>query len=174
MDPAYGGLLQRQLPQLTKRLQGTLDQLRSPQVETRETLRPARAWWEDVERRHASDALQLESTIDGYVAVPATLFDAFLDNCIDNVRSKGGNGARMKASFTVRDGRAQLDFENTGEAVPDSVAQSLFREPIPNPAGGGGLGIGLYQVARLAAQAGYAAEIAHNETGRVVFRLRPG
>ena len=173
IDPAYGNLLQRQLPQLTRRLQATLDQLRSPQVETRETLRPARAWWEDVERRHAGDGLQLEATIDGYVAVPATLFDAFLDNCIDNVRSKGGNGTRMKASFTVRDGRAELDFENTGEAVPEPVARSLFREPIPNPAGGGGLGIGLYQVARLAAQAGYAAEIAHNETGRVVFRLRP-
>ena len=29
-DDAYGALLQRQLPQLTKRLQGTLDKLRSP------------------------------------------------------------------------------------------------------------------------------------------------
>ncbi|MCK7492230.1 MAG: hypothetical protein MZW92_11970 [Comamonadaceae bacterium] len=64
-------------------------------------LRPARAWWEDVERRHAGDGLQLEATIDGYVVVPATLFDAFLDNCIDNVRGKGVNGARTKASFTV-------------------------------------------------------------------------
>ncbi len=54
MDPAYANLLQRQLPQLTKRLQSTLDQLRSPQVETRESLRSARAWWTDVKRRHRS------------------------------------------------------------------------------------------------------------------------
>ncbi len=173
MDAAYGNLLQRQLPQLTKRLQSTLDQMRSPQVETRESLRPVRAWWSDIEHRHAGDGMQLEATIEGEVAVPANLFEAFLDNCLDNTRGKGGPGIRMKATLAVRDGRAELAFENSGEAVPASVVRALFREPITNISGEG-FGIGLYQVARLAAQSGYSVELTHNEPGRVEFRLRPG
>ncbi len=173
MDAAYANLLQRQLPQLTKRLQSTLDQLRSPQVETRETLRPARAWWKDVERRHVADRMLLESAIEDDVAVPANLFDAFLDNCIDNARGKGSTAARLKASFAVSGGRAELRFENDGDAIPAAVEKNLFREPIA-VSGREGLGIGLYQVARLAAQSGYSIELAHNEPGRVVFRLHPG
>jgi hypothetical protein len=171
-DPAYGDLLQRQLPQLTKRLQSTLDQLRSPQVETREVMRPARAWWADVERRHCADGLELEATVDGDAAVPASLFDAFLDNCLDNARGKGGSAGRTKASLSVSGGRAELAFENDGDPVPAAVERALFREPIADPAREG-LGIGLYQVARLATQSGYAVELARNEPGQVVFRLRP-
>jgi hypothetical protein len=155
MDAAYGNLLQRQLPQLTKRLQSTLDQMRSPQVETRESLRPVRAWWSDIEHRHAGDGVQLEATIEGEVAVPANLFEAFLDNCLDNARGKGGPGIRMKATLAVRDGRAELAFENSGEAVPASVVPALFREPVTNASGEG-------------------FELTHNEPGRVEFRLRPG
>lgn len=173
VDPAYGNLLQRQLPQLTRRLQSTLDQLRSPNVETREPLRPVQAWLADFERRHAGDGLQLEASVEGEAMVPANLFDAFIDNCVDNAQLRGGPGIRMKATLAVDDGRAELSFENSGAAVPDPVARALFREPVAQPAGQG-LGIGLYQVARLAAQSGYAVDLAHNETGRVVFRLRAG
>jgi len=173
MDPAYGNLLQRQLPQLTKRLQSTLDQLRSPQVEMRESQRTAKAWWADVQRRHVADRMVMEATIEDDVPVPSNLFDAFLDNCLDNARGKGSTAARVKASFSVADGRAQLAFENDGDPVPPAVERNLFREPIADPAGDG-LGIGLYQVARLAAQSGYAIELESNEPGRVIFRLRPG
>jgi sensor histidine kinase regulating citrate/malate metabolism len=79
---------------------------------------------------------------------------------------------RIKASFLVRGGRAELVVENNGEAVPPAAARVLFREPVPT-ASGNGLGIGMYQVARLAAQSGYAAELLHNEPGCVRFRLRP-
>lgn len=173
MDPEYANLLQRQLPQLTKRLQSTLDQLRSPQVETRDSMRPAQAWWKDVERRHVADRMLLEAKIDGDVAVPANLFDAFLDNCLDNARGKGSTAARVKASFAVSGGRAELLFENDGDEIPAGIEKNLFREPIA-VSGKEGLGIGLYQVARLAAQSGYSIELAHNEPGRVVFRLHPG
>jgi len=172
MDPGYAKLLQRQLPQLTKRLQSTLDQLRSPQVETREVLRPVTAWWTNVERRHGGEGLSLEANIDGDAAVPANVFDAFLDNCLDNARAKGGPAVRMKATLAVANGRAELAFENDGDAVPASVERSLFREPIADESHEG-LGIGLFQVARLASQAGYAIELARNEPGSVVFRLHP-
>jgi len=107
------------------------------------------------------------------VAVPASLFDAFLDNCLDNARGGDSTAARIKVALSVGGGRAELAFENDGDPVPAAVERSLFREPI-STAGRPGLGIGLYQVARLAAQSGYAIELAHNEPGRVVFRLHPG
>jgi len=171
-DPGYAALLQRQLPQLTRRLQSTLDQLRSPEVETREVRRPAAAWWADLARRHGGSGLLLAGDIDGEAQVPADLFDAFLENCLDNARRRGGASIGMKAALAVADGVAVLRFENAGEPVPAGVARTLFREPVPAEKGGG-LGIGLYQVARLAAQAGYAIDLESNEPGRVVFRLRP-
>ncbi len=173
MDPVYGNLLQRQLPLLTKRLQATLDQLRSPQVEARESMRPVRAWWADIERRHASDGLQLEAYIDGDVSVPANLFDAFLDNCLDNARAKGEAALPLRAFLRVTQSRAELSFEDAGEPVAPAVEQVLFREPVGDAARDG-FGIGLYQVSRLGAQSGYVVELAHNEPGRVVFRVRPG
>jgi K+-sensing histidine kinase KdpD len=160
------------LPQLSRRLQATLDELRSPQVETREMVRPARAWWADIERRHGDGSLQLEARIDGEASVPVNLFDAFLENCIDNARGKGGDGVRMKATLAVGERGAELAFEDSGEPVPAALARALFREPIAS-AGSDGFGIGLYQVGRLAAQSGYTAELAGNEPGSVVFRLRP-
>jgi nitrogen-specific signal transduction histidine kinase len=117
--------------------------------------------------------LQLEARIEGEASVPANLFDAFLENCIDNARGKGGTGARMKATLVVGARGAELAFEDSGEPVPAALARTLFREPIAS-AGGDGFGIGLYQVGRLAAQSGYTAELAGNEPGNVVFRLRPG
>jgi hypothetical protein len=173
MDPEYARLLQRQLPQLTRRLQTTLEQLRSPQVETREALRPATAWWAGLKRRHSGDRLLLDATVEGDVAVPAALFDAFVDNCLDNARGPHSAAARIRIALTVRDGRAELAFENDGDPVPAAVERTLFREPIAT-SGKAGLGIGLYQVGRLAAAAGYSIELAHNEPGRVVFRLFPG
>ena len=106
--------------------------------------------------------------------MPANLFDAFLENCIDNARGKGGDGVRMKAILAVGGGRRGARLRELGRAVPAAVARTLFPRADRRAGGGEGLGIGLYQVARLAAQAGYTAELAHNETGRVVFRLRPG
>jgi hypothetical protein len=171
-DAGYTALLQRQLPQLTRRLQSSVDQLRSPEVETREALRPARAWWADLERRHGGAELVLASDIAGEATVPADLFDAFLENCLDNARRRGGASIGMKAALSVAGGVAVLRFENAGEPVPAAVARTLFREPVPAEKGGG-LGIGLYQVGRLAVQSGYAIDLEANEPGRVVFRLQP-
>ncbi|MBK6981812.1 MAG: HAMP domain-containing histidine kinase [Betaproteobacteria bacterium] len=175
VDPAYAALLQRQLPQITRRLQSSLDQLRSPQVETREVSRAAAAWWEDVKRRHGDGALELEARIEGDASVPTGLFDAFLENCLDNAREKrsAGEPVRSKAVLSVVAGRCEFLFEDSGPAVPQEIAGNLFREPVPTGADGHGLGIGLFQVGRLAAMGGYRVELANNVDGRVSFRLFP-
>lgn len=173
-DAAHAALLNRQLPQLTKRLQATLDQLRAPEVETSEIASPARAWWSDVERRYGGTKVRLACTIDADAMIPPVLFDSFLENCVTNARGKRGRDGVLElgATLRVKEGRAMLEVWDSGAAVPDSVLRSLFRDPVTRPHEPG-LGIGLYQVARLASQWGYAVQLATNERGKVVFRLHP-
>lgn len=169
----YAGLLQRQLPQLTRRLQATLEKLRSPEVATSELPMRASAWWQEAERRLAGSDIALEAAITADGNVPATLFDAFAENTADNARAKAlrepGITIRMRFEFTP--GHVELAVSDSGSAVPENAAQRLFREPIER---GSGLGIGLYHVARLAAQAGYHLELARNRDGDVCFTLAQG
>lgn len=78
--------------------------------------------------------------------------------------------ARARATLAIQGARAELTVANRGDAVAAEIASRLFHEPVPASTGDG-LGIGLYQVGRLAAEAGYRAELAVNEPGNVVFRL---
>ena len=169
----YAGLLQRQLPQLTRRLQATLDKLRSPEVATSELPVRASAWWQEAERRLAGSDIALEAAITADGNVPAALFDAFAENTLDNARAKAlrepGLTIRMRFEFAPR--HVELAVCDNGSAVPESAAQRLFREPIER---GSGLGIGLYHVARLAAPAGYRLELAVNRDGGVCFTLAQG
>ena len=64
-----------------------------------------------------------------------------------------------------------LRVTDVGVPVPVAVAQKLFDAPVPSQTG---LGIGLYQAARQAAQHGYRLALAINEPGRVRFELAPG
>jgi hypothetical protein len=166
----YGGLLQRQLPQLTKRLHTTLEQLRVPEVETRQVPQVSRAWWADVECRLADAQVKLEHEIDCDVAVPTTLFDSFIENGLDNAREKAARepGIGISVVFKCIGRHVELSVCDTGSPVEAPVAQKLFREPIER---GEGLGIGLYHVARLARASSYLLELAHNRAGYVCFTL---
>ena len=169
----YAGLLQRQLPQLTRRLQATLDKLRSPEVATSELPVRASAWWQEAERRLAGSDIALEAAITADGNVPAALFDAFAENTLDNARAKALRepGLTIRMRFEFAPGHVELAVCDNGSAVPESAAQRLFREPIER---GSGLGIGLYHVARLAAPAGYRLELAVNRDGGVCFTLAQG
>lgn len=172
-QPADGfdEMLQRQLPQLAKRLHATLEKLRSPEVATREIPVRAAMWWSDVERRFGGGGLALEAAIAEDILVPAALFDGFLENTIENARAKRlrDRAVLVTVKFRVAPGRVELEVCDTGPPVPEAAVPRLFREPVER---GAGLGIGLYNVARLAAQAGYRAELAANQDGEVRFLLR--
>ena len=171
-EPAEGyvGLLQRQLPQLTKRLQATLEKLRTPEIATRELPMRAVAWWAEVERRYAGSDVALEATIAADGQVPAQLFESFLENAIDNARAKaaGEPGMHIRVRFAFDAQRVELAACDDGAAVPEAAVQRLFREPVER---GGGLGIGLYHVARFAAQQGYVLSLTSNRAGDVCFTL---
>jgi len=168
----YAGLLQRQLPQITKRLQSTLEKLRSPEIAASDLPVRASTWWSEVERRMAGSDVALHAEIPADGNIPAALFDTFLENAVDNARAKAVRepGIAIAVRFTFRGDHVELSVGDNGTALPEAVTERLFREPIER---GGGLGIGLYHVARQAAQAGYRVTLAANRDGDVRFMLVP-
>jgi hypothetical protein len=174
-EPAdgYGGLLQRQLPQLTQRLHATLEKLRTPEVATRELAVTSRAWWSGLERRLGRSDVVLKPEIEMDIDIPAALFDSFVENGIDNGREKMSRepGIELSVVFACNLERVELSVCDTGSPVAQVVAEKLFREPIER---GAGLGIGLYQAGRLAKLAGYRIELTHNRLGYVCFTLARG
>ncbi len=186
---AYTAMLSRQLPHLTKRLQATLDKFANPEqamVNVEIALLP---WWQSVQQRHSgnniifSDNLAQAPDLVAAAKVTAALLDTMLENCLDNALRKQQREPHIQI-------RVQLDFlsdtqgaktpslvelrvQDNGSAMNATIAQNLFRAPLSNTRGGG-YGIGLYQVARQAAQVGYSLTLAKNENGNVVFLLGPG
>ena len=174
-EPAdgYGGLLQRQLPELAKRLHATLEKLRSPEIATSELPQRASEWWGQLERRLAGSEIALEARITADGHVPASLFDSFIENTLENARAKRLHepAARITIAFSFGAHSTELSVCDTGSASPAAVAQRLMREPIERASG---LGIGLFHLGRQASQAGYAASLAENRDGRVCFTLAKG
>ena len=171
-EPAegYDGLLQRQLPLLTRRLQATLEKLRSPEVAARELTVAASDWWASLERRLAGSGIVLDATIAQDLQVPSTLFDGFVENALENARAKSEREPEIAISIEFACGpqRVSLAVCDSGSAVPGQLATRLFEAPIER---GSGMGIGLYHVARHALQAGYRARLSANVPGRVCFVL---
>jgi signal transduction histidine kinase len=167
----YVGLLQRQLPQLTKRLHATIEKLRAPEIETADLPVAANAWWAELARRVGGSGVRLEARIATPAEVPGALFDSFIENALDNARSKAARETDISISVEfVCDGpRCELTVCDTGSAVPDHVAQRVFNEPIERSTG---LGIGLFNTARLALRAGYTLALVSNRDGEVCFALR--
>ena len=171
-EPAegYDGLLQRQLPLLTRRLQATLEKLRSPEVAARELTVKASDWWANVERRLSAAGVTLYGRIEHDTPVPSTLFDGFVENALENARAKREREPQVGISIDFVASRAELKIAvcDTGSAMPQEIASRLFEVPVER---GNGMGIGLYHVAKHAAQAGFRAVLASNESGRVCFVL---
>ena len=171
-EPAigYGGLLQRQLPELAKRLHATLEKLRSPEIATSELPQPALEWWSQLERRLAGSGIALEGRLAAEGQVPSSLFDSFIENTLENARAKRLHepAATIAIRFDFGAQATVLAVCDTGSAVPAPVAQRLMREPIERA---NGLGIGLFNLARQASQAGYVASLSENRDGAVCFTL---
>ncbi len=162
-------LMRRQLPVITQRLEQTLDKLRRPAIDNRDTVR-ARTWWQDLQRSYAGENVGFrEGEIGGEALLPRELFDSASDNLIQNAMAKRklqGDFA-ISISFDCRDG-ARLEVRDGGRAIAPEIARELLRGPVSSDSG---LGIGLYQVARQAEASGFALVLTHNEDGRVSFVL---
>jgi signal transduction histidine kinase len=163
-------LVQRQLPQVTKRLQATLDKLNRRAEVGLETV-PAAKWWGDLTQRYAHEGLRFEAGgLPAEATVPSELFDRVAENLLQNALEKrrAAPSVRVSARFAFDDGKPSLIVSDTGDALPETIARSLFNSPVASTQG---LGVGLYQAARHAAASGYRLRLAVNRPGEVCFAL---
>lgn len=172
-SPRFGALMRRQLPELAERLRQTLAKLNAPR-QASPTGAAARAedWgaalagrfpddWLIVDRQCAADA-----TIDD-----AELFSSVADNLLQNVVDKRRGAPEVRAHCRLlagEDGLA-LVIEDDGAEIPAELAARLMRDRVTSEHG---LGIGLYQSARLAAKRGWTLRLEENRAGCVRFALR--
>ncbi len=164
-------MLERQLPQLTQRLQTTLNKLRNPAVASVNTIVPAAQWWRDVMLRHQAGVLTFVGDKKILGNIPANVFDSVLENCLENAHKKRELEPDTRIYVELFTGDVPILFvADNGSAIPLAVVESLFNAPVGNPLGSG-LGIGLYQAARQAREAGFALTLDKNEAGNVRFKL---
>ncbi|WP_291992441.1 sensor histidine kinase [Candidatus Accumulibacter sp. ACC003] len=162
-------LLQRQLPQITQRLQQTLGKLQKPQSEAGGVL-PAEMWWRIQQQRYAGLAVDfIASDLDPNVLLPTTLFDSVADNLLQNALLKRQTESALQVSVTLATDASALRVCDSGSAVRAEVIADLLRAPVASE---NGLGIGLYHAARQAESAGYELHLAANQPGQVCFELR--
>lgn len=162
-------LLQQQLPLLIQRIEMTLGKLKQPLQQNETAQLALNAWWDALRQRnqfqdiewHARDSL---SGTD----IPAPLFDCIADNLIDNAVRKRQAEPGIAVSIELRSEPLCLAVCDSGSPVPQNIAGNLLRAAVASEYG---LGIGLYQAARWAAQLGYRLRLADNRPGRVCFEL---
>src|SRR6185312_15087726 len=112
----YAGLLQRQLPQLSHRLQATLDKLRAPEVPTADFTLTVWGWWYELGRRLEGADVELSARITADARVPAPVFDGFVENTLENARAKAVRepGIRTAIELTCDASGVVLTVRDTG------------------------------------------------------------
>lgn len=162
-------LLQRQLPQVTQRLSQTLEKLQAPQDETG-VMVPADTWWATVQQRYENDGVDFgQVAFEPGATVPAELFDGVLDNLLQNALAKRQNEAGLRIHVALSGAASLLHVCDSGSPVPAHVVDDLLLTPV---ASDNGLGIGLYNAARLAEGFGYELSLSSNVAGNVCFELQ--
>jgi signal transduction histidine kinase len=164
-------LMQRQLPQITQRLQITLDKLNSkPPMGSDSTA--AAQWWANMRQRYGHEGVEFEGgNYPEGAALAGDVFESAFTNLLQNAleKRKGSGKLKIVAALQWNNG-FRLQVTDDGQPVPDALAQQLFNAPVQSNSG---LGVGLYQAAKFAREHGYRLELADNRPGSVSFALRP-
>lgn len=171
-SPELVALLRRQLPAITARLGQTLEKLQAPSLDGEETM-PVAQWWDRLRARYAASGIRFAAAEPvAAVKVPARLFDHVVENLLANALDKRTvePGLAVVASLRAAGAGVSVEVGDDGAAIPPALARDLFRGPVASESG---MGIGLYQTARLLDKSGYALALQANEPGRVRFRLAP-
>jgi signal transduction histidine kinase len=169
--PQLQALVRRQLPAITQRLQATLEKLEHPGGD--ETQQASLGdWWDALARQYRGRGIEFSTLeLQPGMPVPKALFDSAAENLLQNAFAKRVADAtiRIRVALSSREG-PELIVCDSGRAVAPDIAEALMRAPVRSTAG---LGIGLYQTAKLAEASGYALTLADNRDGAVCFRLAP-
>ncbi|EXI81857.1 MAG: putative PEP-CTERM system histidine kinase [Candidatus Accumulibacter appositus] len=162
-------LLERQLPQITQRLQQTLAKLQRPHSEAGGAL-PAAMWWKIQQQRYAGLPVSFAAAnLDPEVLVPTALFDSVADNLLQNALLKRQSESELRIEIALTADASLLSVCDSGSAIREEVLADLLRAPLASE---NGLGIGLYHAARQAESGGHELRLACNEPGKVCFELR--
>ncbi len=162
-------VLQRQLPVLTQRIELILAKLKTPQAREDTAELPLAIWWSGLRQRHQHQHIEWSSPDNiGNQPVPIALFDCVADNLIDNAGNKRMREPSITVTVNLVSEPFSLSISDSGSAIPAGVAHQLMNTIVTSEFG---MGIGLYQVARWAAQSGYRLELSENTEGRVTFRI---
>jgi signal transduction histidine kinase len=168
-SPEVQALLRRQLPAIAQRLSETLEKLQRPQ-QAQDEFVGAQAWWDSIARQYRGEGVEFEAgTLPTDAKLPRSLFDNVADNLVRNALAKRAADERttVRVALDIGDG-VMLKVRDSGAAVPSGVEPTLLRAPINSRTG---LGIGLYQAARLADSKGYSLVLESNDDGNVCFAL---
>jgi len=163
-------LMQRQLPQMAKRLEITLDKLKAPSMAIDNNQIQAREWWRVLKTRYMRDDMQFSmDDANATVWLPQELFDSVADNLLQNALRKrvGQPDVHIRVELETQPVPC-LTVCDSGEAVLPEVRDRLFHAPVSTY---DGLGIGLYQATKQAAGLGYRLELTSNREGEVCFSL---
>ena len=162
-------LMQRQLPQITQRLQITLDKLNTkPPIGQDKT--SGAQWWQAFGQRFAHERIEFANAhLPEQAMLPSDLFESAAENFLQNAleKRKMETGLRIIARLQW-DGGFVLSVCDDGQRVAESVVGQLFSSAVPSKSG---LGVGLYQVARFAREQGYEVSLTDNAPGKVCFML---
>jgi signal transduction histidine kinase len=161
-------LIRRQLPKLNQRLALTLDKLEAPRNEKPHRIKLS-SWWSSLRRRHLESNIEFLSGQIPKIEVDTEMLDSVVENLLQNAIEKSKNEPRLtiQAEIGISD-VFSIDVCDSGKAIPEIIAEQLFKKHISSE---NGLGIGLYHAARQAGQAGYLLSLAENRDGAVRFRL---
>lgn len=168
-SPEVRALLARQLPAITRRLSETLEKLQRPDSVAEDYV-DAKQWWDDLARHYRGEGVEFEcDSVPGDVRVPRSLFDTVADNLIRNALAKRAANAGTKVRVSMDNAQGlTIRVQDSGPAIPAPLERDLLRAPVASPSG---LGIGLYQAARLAESRGYRLSLEANRDGDVRFAL---
>ncbi len=111
----------------------------------------------------------IEAIGDVRAAIDPTLVRRAVANLLDNARVHGGGAVAVR--IERRDGRVAIEVDDGGPGVPEGRRADAFRAFVPSS--GGGLGLGLALVSRIAVAHGGGAWIADRPGGgaRVGFAV---
>lgn len=166
-SPELQALIRRQLPVIAQRLSATLDKLQRPRTDA-EQIVAADVWWAALKAQYESRGVEFsgQRATEGLM-LPRSLAESVADNLLQNALAKrqGDPAVRVRATLAC-DTRLEFRVIDSGMAVPPDIERQLMRAPLRSA---GGLGIGLYQVARQAEASGYALKLEVNRDGEVCF-----
>jgi signal transduction histidine kinase len=164
----YQEILQANLTQISGRLENTLSQLKSPQLDPSVRQINCTEWIEQIEMQHQQNTrLTFSRDIEINTAIPIELFNSVVENLINNaLRKKSADQVdiRLLSNETV----ILLSVCDNGEAIPQDIESNLFKQPVSS---GSGMGIGLYQSSIMASAFNFELDLSQNETGKVCFNL---